>query len=116
MPEGPAPCSQLPAPSLGVPSQGLDTSVRPVARLDVVVSHHADRSIRLEHGEHHVLEVRYPVLAQGLPQLVVRDPRPVAVLLEDLPVVDQHDALAREQLGDSPAPYAPPVNHAMPAD
>src|SRR5206468_1519878 len=67
-------------------------------------------------AEQHVLDVRYAVLAQGLPQLVVRDPGAQAVLLEDLSVVDEHDALAREQLRDSSAPDAPPVDHPMPAD
>ncbi len=61
--------------------------MRPVAGLDIVVSHHADRPVRLEDAEHHVLDVRDAVLAQGLPQLVVRDPGPQSVLLEDLAVV-----------------------------
>src|SRR6266550_2273142 len=90
--------------------------MRSVSRPDIVVAHHADRPVRLEHGEHHVLDVRHAVLAQGLPQLVVRDARPLAVLLEDLPVVDEHDALAREQLGDASAPDAPPVDHPVPSD
>src|SRR5207253_1444232 len=75
-----------------------------------------DLLYRYGNGEHHVLDVRHAVLAQGLPQLVVRDPGSVAVLLEDLPVVDQHDALAREQLGDASAPDAPPVDHPVPSD
>src|SRR3989475_10036665 len=111
--EGTAPCSPLPS---RIPPYCLYTMMRSVSRPDIVVAYHADRPVRLEHGEHHVLDVRHAVLAQGLPQLVVRDPGPQSVLLQDLSVVDEHDALAREQLGDAAAPDAPPVNHPMPAD
>src|SRR5438445_1899798 len=65
-------------------------------RHEVVVADHADRSVGLEHGEQHVLDVRDAVLAQRLHHLVARDPGATQVRLEDIAVVDQHDAFAGE--------------------
>src|SRR5438445_13510134 len=85
-------------------------------RHEVVVPDHTDRPVGLEHGEHYVLDVRDAVFAQRLDQLVARDPAATQVRLEDIAVVDQHDAFAGEQLREAAGPLPPPVDHAVPGD
>src|SRR3989441_939992 len=85
-------------------------------RHEVVIADHADRSVGLEYGEQHVLDVRDAVLAQRLHHLVARDPGATQVRLEDIAVVDQHDAFAGEQLREAAGPQPPPVDQPVLGD
>src|SRR2546422_2300712 len=80
------------------PGECADPVVRTVARLHLVVADHADRAVGLEHGEPHVVDRPHAVLAQRLEQLVTRDPGARAVGIQHLAAVDQHDALAGQEL------------------
>src|SRR5207237_2255009 len=90
--------------SLLVPPDRLDPAMGALARRDVVVSHDTDRAVGLEHREQHVIGPRHAVLPERLQHLVARDAGAMAMLVEDLAVVDQHDPLSRDQLGEPAAP------------
>src|SRR5438309_8000682 len=98
------------------PADNPDAVMGSHPRHEVVVPDHTDRPVGLEHGEHYVLDVRDAVFAQRLDQLVARDPAATQVRLEDIAVVDQHDAFAGEQLREAAGPLPPPVDHAVPGD
>src|SRR5207237_9659354 len=97
-----------------VPSQALDPAVRSVARGDVGVAYDTDRAVGLEHREQHVIGPRHAVLPERLQHLVARDAGATAMLVEDLAVVDQHDPLARDQLGEPAAPEPGRVDQPVP--
>src|SRR5436309_3102612 len=81
----------------------------------VIVADHTDGAIGLEHGEPDVFDAGHAVLAQRLQQVVPADAGTARVLFQHGAVIDEHDPLAREPLGDPAAVPAHGVDDRVPA-